>query len=137
MSEKFKIVIFTTLVTLFSSSVGYWISSEQYAKDLAFRQKSFLVERKYDIYTTYMKAVNQSWSQYKHGDVNGELRQRGIDAYEDIRAISTPEVQEKADLLNSYFSKLYSPFVITKEENIKYNDAFNEFKIVANKEFTF
>ena len=110
MSEKFKIAIFTALVTLVSSGSGYLVSSSQYAKDAAFREKAFLVERKYDIYTAYMKSVNQSWAQFQTpSGVNGDARQIGIDAFEEMRVISKPEVQAKADKLNSYFKSKGQP----------------------------
>lgn len=138
MSEKFRIAILTAVIALTSSGSGYLISSMQYAKDVAFREKAFLVERKYDIYTTYMKSVNQSWAAYQTpGGINGDARQLGIDAFEEMRAISKPQVQEKADVLNSYFIKLYPPFEINAEETEKFNTAFIEFKNIANKQFTF
>lgn len=138
MSEKYKIAIFTAVVTLISSGSGYYFSSMQYANDMAFRQKAFMVEKKYEIYTTYMKSVNQSWAQYQiSGVVDGELRQKGIDAFDEIRVISKPAVQEKADKLNFYFSKLYPPFKITEKETLAFNSAFNAFKKIANEQFIF
>lgn len=138
MSEKFKIAIFSALVTLISSGSGYLLSSSQHDKDVAFREKAFLAERKYDIYTAYMKSVNKSWAQYQTpGGVNGDIREAGINAFEEMRVISKPEVQAKADKLNSYFVKLYPPFEITEQENTDFNRAFNEFKIIANMQFTF
>lgn len=138
MSEKFKIAIFTAIVTLISSGSGYLVSSMQYNKDVAFREKAFMVEKKYEIYTTYLKSVNQSWAQYYiSGAVNAELRQKGIDAFDEMRVISKPEVQNKADQLNAYFIKLYPPFEITEKETEKFNAAFNDFKKIANEQFIF
>lgn len=138
MSEKFQVAILATIVSIISSGTGYIISSKQYEKDALFREKAFLAEKKYDIFVTYSKSVNESWAQYKiYSNVNTNLRQVGIDAFEEMRLISTEPVQKKADILNSYFIKLYPPFEITDGETKKFNTAFNGFKKVANEQFIF
>ena len=138
MKSEGQAAIFGAILALLSSGGGYIISTWQHSDNMKFNQKFFLAERKYDVFVTYMKSVNQSWAQFKiNCNVEFELRQKGIDAYEEMRLIAPDNVQEKADVLNVYFSKLYEGYIINEQEQLGFNEAFNQLKLSAKNEFIF
>ena len=95
-----------------------------------------IVERKLDAYLTYLKIVNQSWAQYAISQsVDITLRQKGIDAFEELRVISSDDFVERATTVNGHFAKLYPPFEITETETSAFNDDFVALKEVARLEF--
>lgn len=138
MKNEVKVAIFAALITIISSGAGYMLSAWQHSQNLEFHQRSFLVERKYEVFVTYMKSVSQSWVQFKtYGNVKFELRQKGIDAYDEMRLIASDDIQQKADVLNIFFGKLYGDYQITDNEEFKFNEAYNELKNTAKEQFIF
>lgn len=96
-----------------------------------------LGERKLDAYITYVQVVNKSWFQYLNSQrVDFELRQAGIDAFDELMVLSGEEMIKQAYKINSYFVKLYPPFEITKEENVNFNNEMRTFKEFSRNEFT-
>lgn len=91
--------------------------------------------RKIEVYLIYPKVVNQAWAQYAtSGTVDGDLRQQGIDAYEEIRLIAGDDLLEHVDELNKYFSELYSPFEISDDDTRAFNNVFNTVKEAMRSE---
>lgn len=138
MKNEVKVAIFAALITMVSSAAGYILSTWQHSQNLEFHQKSFLAERKYEVFVTYMKSVSQSWAQFKtFRNVKFDLRQKGIDAYDEMRLIAPDDIQQKADILNVFFGKLYADYQITDDEEFKFNEAYNELKLSAKQQFIF
>lgn len=102
------------------------LSAWQHNQNFELNQKLFLAERKYEVFVTYMKSVSQSWVKFKtSGNVEFELRQKGIDALEEMRLIAPDNIQKKADILNIFFGKSYDDYQITDDEQFKFNEAYN------------
>ena len=136
MSNDVTVALVTSGITLVSASIGFCISFFQHKKTYNLQSKSLLAEKKLEIYVNYMSSVNQSWAQYKtSGNVNGELRQKGIDSFEALRILAPPAAEEKATVLNGFFSKLFPGYEINDDVQAAYNLAFSEMKVVAQKEF--
>lgn len=119
---------FATILVVIIGFSGITTYQEAIAKATA--------ERKLENYLSYLKTVNQAWAQYAISQsVDSALRQRGIDAYEELRVISSEEFVEKASKVNNHFAKLYLPFKISEKETSTFNSDFNDLKELARLEF--
>jgi uncharacterized protein YneF (UPF0154 family) len=136
MSSEVMAALVASIIALVSAGIGYYLSSRQFEKEFRVKSKSLLAEKKLEIYFNYMRSVNQSWAQFKiNGNVNGDVRQKGIDSFEALRLLAPATVEEKAILVNKYFAKLFPGYEITEEEQQAFNEAFYNLKAVAQKEF--
>ena len=136
MSNEVIAALVASIIALASAGMGFYFSSIQHEKNFRLQSKFLLAEKKLEIYVNYMTSVNQSWAQYKVTEnVNGALRQKGIDSFEALRVLAPALVEEKATILNGYFIQLFPGYEITDEVNDAFNLAFYELKIEVQKEF--
>lgn len=95
-----------------------------------------LAERKLDVYLTYSSTVNQAWAQYAVSqNVNSQLRQQGIDAFEELRLIGSEQLVNTASKVNGHFAALYAPYVVTHAKTQQFNTDLLEFQKMAREDF--
>lgn len=120
--------VIATLIVAIVGNMGISTYRESIQIDVANRELT--------AYLIYVKSVQETWTGFKaNGTVNNKVEKLGIDAYEDLRVLASPEFLATVNTVNTLFGSLKKGFVITPEVNSDYNDAINRMNHQARLEF--
>ena len=138
-------VIVTTIATFILGSLGYMVNHINNSTNASLVHQANInlqaevAGMKIDSYTTYVSVVNECWSVWvTNGTVDGNLKKKGIDAFEVLRLVSSVNVYNKAHTVNSYFKNIIAnkqgDYKEKKEEE-EFNNAIADLVSAMRKEF--